>query len=448
MWPKTSVRAAPPRAVRSIRRSVLAMARACIPSLALALLGVLLISGCVPSSCGTHSLSALAGVYASSANDVWAAGGMTARSNGQAGLIEHWDGTRWAVAVTSEASSGGADFPPSALALAAVAGSGADDVWAVGGSSAHSPGPAVVHWDGTAWNPGVAPCYTSCVSSQLNAVAVLSPTDAWAVGVAHIPGGSVPADHPLVEHWDGTQWQLVPGSDALSTDATLSSLVAFSATDVWVFGAEQHYYAFIAHWDGRTWRVVAGASAPNDQLPLVDIDTTLSAAASDPHAVSQPIWVVGTTFANPCVDCKLPLILRGSDGNWSVLSAAQVATGTAASPLSAVSLKAVGVVGSADAWAVGTYQPPKGPTVLPGRAFTAHWDGTRWQDVPVPAGQTLDELDGVVAVSANDVWAVGSSTNLGSGNYWSHTLVTHWDGASWTVVPSPNPGATVPNICQ
>src|SRR5205823_5504253 len=44
-------------------------------------------------------------------------------------------------------------------------------------------------------------------------------------------------------------------------------------------------------------------------------------------------------------------------------------------------------------------------------------------------------LYGVDAASANDVWAVGSRP----GNY-DDTLIEHWDGALWSVVPSPNPG--------
>lgn len=446
MRQNTAERGSWARAARSTQRTMQGAARAGIPTLILMLLGFPLIAGCVPSSCGTHSLSALAGVYAVSASDVWAVGGVTAGRSGQAGLIEHWDGTRWAVAATSEASPGGADFPPSALALSAVAGSGADDVWAVGSSGARSHGPVVMHWNGATWQAGVAPCYVSCVSSRLNAIAVLSATDAWAVGVADIPGGSDPADHPLVEHWDGSKWQIAPGSDSLSTDAALTSVVAFSATDVWVFGAEQHYYAFIAHWNGTAWRVAAGASAPAEQLPLVDYNTTLGAAVIDPHARTQPIWVVGTTFANPCVDCAQPLILQGISGRWSNVPADQIVTGPAAPPPLAVRLMAVGVVDPSDAWAVGTHQAPNKSER--DQAFIAHWDGTRWQDVPAPAQHTLDVLDGVGVVSAADVWAVGSSTNLDSGDYWSHTLVERWNGTSWTIVPSPNPGATVPNACM
>jgi hypothetical protein len=39
---------------------------------------------------------------------------------------------------------------------------------------------------------------------------------------------------------------------------------------------------------------------------------------------------------------------------------------------------------------------------------------------------------GIAAISANDIWAVG---NIGI----NKTLTEHWDGTSWSSIPSPNP---------
>ena len=55
---------------------------------------------------------------------------------------------------------------------------------------------------------------------------------------------------------------------------------------------------------------------------------------------------------------------------------------------------------------------------------------------PVPTKDTA--LYGIAAVSANDIWAVGAgnfSTVSGTA-----TLIEHWDGTSWTIVSSPDPG--------
>src|SRR5215469_8327574 len=40
--------------------------------------------------------------------------------------------------------------------------------------------------------------------------------------------------------------------------------------------------------------------------------------------------------------------------------------------------------------------------------WSPHWDGTQWSIVPSPnPGAFINELSGVAAISANDVWAVG-----------------------------------------
>src|SRR5438105_3935499 len=57
-----------------------------------------------------------------------------------------------------------------------------------------------------------------------------------------------------------------------------------------------------------------------------------------------------------------------------------------------------------------------------------------WSVVSSPNSGTANGLHGVAAVSANDVWAVGEY-NPGPG---SRTLTLHWDGTSWSVIPSPN----------
>lgn len=91
-------------------------------------------------------------------------------------------------------------------------------------------------------------------------------------------------------------------------------------------------------------------------------------------------------------------------------------------------LNAVSAVGD-QAWAVGSFQRP-GDCCVP-HALIEHWDGDRWSVVSNPGAHVSVEspLNGVAAVSATDVWAVGQ---LGD-----QPLVEHWDGDRWSVVPNP-----------
>jgi len=89
---------------------------------------------------------------------------------------------------------------------------------------------------------------------------------------------------------------------------------------------------------------------------------------------------------------------------------------------------------STDAWAVGNFL---GPNDDDGQVMLAeHWDGTAWSQVTTPNVMGSDEkLNAVSAAAANDVWAVGSINRTG----FAHTdpLAAHWDGTSWTIVPTP-----------
>src|SRR4030095_7148183 len=63
--------------------------------------------------------------------------------------------------------------------------------------------------------------------------------------------------------------------------------------------------------------------------------------------------------------------------------------------------------------------------------FTLHWNGTTWSEIPSPNVSDQTSLSGVDGATPNDVWAVGYSgvSEVGA-------LTMHWDGTAWTVVPT------------
>ncbi|MFG0330713.1 MAG: hypothetical protein ACF8PN_12550 [Phycisphaerales bacterium] len=58
---------------------------------------------------------------------------------------------------------------------------------------------------------------------------------------------------------------------------------------------------------------------------------------------------------------------------------------------------------------------------------------------PLPAGAEAGRLEGIVTIAADDVWAVGNWTDEVGGSSLQYSLTLHWDGADWTIVPSPSP---------
>lgn len=105
----------------------------------------------------------------------------------------------------------------------------------------------------------------------------------------------------------------------------------------------------------------------------------------------------------------------------------------------------VTVAGPDDAWAVGFYSVPKPGSGFETFTLAMHWDGVAWTKVPTPSpapypGGTKAYLNGVDAVSPNDVWAggdrYGDAGGLSVGQW---VMVQHWDGSSWKEIPVPTP---------
>ncbi|HEY4257767.1 MAG TPA: hypothetical protein VGM66_11185 [Candidatus Udaeobacter sp.] len=97
-------------------------------------------------------------------------------------------------------------------------------------------------------------------------------------------------------------------------------------------------------------------------------------------------------------------------------------------------MQSISAISATDIWAVGAFTIPN-PEGSPLQTATLHWDGTNWTIVPSPSASTnFDVLNGVAAISSDDVSAVGGyTTTAGPLN----PLIEHWDGVSWTVFPSP-----------
>jgi hypothetical protein len=144
---------------------------------------------------------------------------------------------------------------------------------------------------------------------------------------------------------------------------------------------------------------------------------------------SGDIWAVGSSGSTP--------VAEHWDGSaWSQVTApAPAGAGTS-------TLNAVSAVSANDVWAVGTDFSTAGPQLT----LIEHWDGSTWSVVPSPnLGSDINQLNGIAAISADDVWAVGNTLVGGV----IETQIEHWNGSTWSVVPSPNvPGVNANQLNQ
>jgi hypothetical protein len=138
----------------------------------------------------------LYGVTATSQNNAWAVGFYDDGTQDQT-LVEHWDGTSWTVQ-PSPNPPGGTLFP---LQLSGVAATSPSNAWVVG--YYHYEGTAtafhalIEHWDGTSW--AIQPSPTAGdFDERLNGAAATSSTTAWAAGNYESTGLS--PEQTLVAH--------------------------------------------------------------------------------------------------------------------------------------------------------------------------------------------------------------------------------------------------------
>jgi hypothetical protein len=82
-----------------------------------------------------------------------------------------------------------------------------------------------------------------------------------------------------------------------------------------------------------------------------------------------------------------------------------------------------------NAWAVGSYYNGSAYQTL-----IEHWNGKAWKVVPSPSPGTGPSLSSVAATSSTNVWAVGTT------NTRTQSLIEHWNGTAWTVQTGPAEG--------
>jgi len=179
-------------------------------------------------------------------------------------------------------------------------------------------------------------------------------------------------------------------------------------------------------------------------LVSLTLNTHLNAQDS-----TAPVTFTQQTTPNPRPNSFLSAISGSSETNiWAVgtTTPGAVALHFNGSTWRSVTMAAsananmsgVSVLAPADVWAVGSSFNASAQHTT---SLIEHFDGKKWSVVPSPHFQAGERLFGVKAFARNDVFAVGES---GTDNNKFRPLIEHFDGTAWTVVPVPalKPGQT------
>jgi hypothetical protein len=245
-----------------------------------------------------------------------------------------------------------------------------------------------------AWQSVAVPSSVTAPAG-LNDVSATGSADAWAVGAdaetAYNQGT------PVMLHWDGTAWSSVM-LPPLPAPGTLNAVSADSRADAWAVGSDAAGSVAL-HWNGHAWRKVAFPGQATDTVDWV---------AAEPDGTA---WMVGSHAVS---GLNQTLVERWNGRAWRV-----VATGLGQGELTKAEVSASG-----DVWAVG-YNSGGSPIVV-------HENAGAWSTLPVlPISQAND----VLAVSDDDVWAVGLAFNSAGGVY--SAQICQWDGSTWACVNEP-----------
>jgi hypothetical protein len=253
----------------------------------------------VPSPSPGSERNQLNGLWARSPADVWAVGSRQGADGVRRALIEHWNGHRWKVRRSPEASPGPNE-------LFGVEGTSATDVWAVGRRNPN-PNPVVLdprdrplieHWNGRAWkivpspNPGGEHGYLLSVSAVTSGAA-------WAVGYGNIGSPLDGTARTLIERWNGRAWKIQASPKAGQGFDHLRGVAMRSPRDGWAVGDRWDGVTsrtLIERWDGHAWRV---QPAPNPQPENVLFGVAILSPL-DVWAVGESRDVLPETLALKC----------------------------------------------------------------------------------------------------------------------------------------------------
>jgi hypothetical protein len=312
--------------------------------------------------------------------------------------------------------------------LAAISGRSKSDIWAVGSllpfPSATILKTLALHYNGTRWTRVKTPDFGPEANS-LYGVAALPDGSAWATGIYDQASGHT--GRALTEHWNGHTWGVVPAANPGVSDDMLSSVTGVSDANVWAVGtygdAAGFFHPLIEHWNGRRWRVT----------PIRGLSTAVHGSLGSVASTGGHVWATGQLSGRRS-DSQVVLHLVG--GHWLVVhdSAVRTPGGTSADAYpQAIAASAAGP------WVAGEDRAGHSgfSTLVEAPADSGHLT-----ELATPNPTLQDNY--VQAIAAVDggqhAWAVGDAVPVATGN--AASLIEFGSAAGgWHTVPSPNPGA-------
>jgi hypothetical protein len=314
--------------------------------------------------------------------------------------------------------------------LRAVASAGVDNLFAAG-VDRKSDGTArgtVARFNGTKWT--VTQLTGSMVSgtplataevSELDGITVLSSKNVWAVGY-YSPQAFGDQAHstarPFAMHFDGTKWKFFAVPPAVAGDGGfLNGVAALAPNDIYAVGAAVHFYTFPFDFDHDLmvshWNGTKWSSEK-----LADVVAATGNPPRERDQLNAITAVPGKSMLVAVgVDSGKAFVAKFNNGSWAS-KALPHATGSTNDEL-----KGVAAVNATNVWGVGNNS---------GGGFSAHFNGTKWTVANVLPNVTLNAI---TVVTAQKIYAVG--LDFRSGPPYGELVLKNTGGSTWSVVHAP-----------
>jgi Ser-Thr-rich glycosyl-phosphatidyl-inositol-anchored membrane family len=349
----------------------------------------------------------LSGVFCTSSTSCMAVGYYYNGSSVAQTLVERWNGTSWSITASPNQGSGG-DF------FSGVACTGATSCTAVGYYSNGSVAQTLIErWDGTSWSTIASPNEGGS-ANVLTGVACTSSLSCMAAGL-FVNGSN--ADQTLIERWNGTSWSITASPNTGGSDNSLSAVKCTSSTSCMAVGAYSNgsvQQTLVEGWNGSIWAVIASPNLGSSSNALSGVSCTSSTSC-----------VAVGTYAKAGVEQTLVENWNGT--NWTIATSPNSGTGSNI-------LSSVACASSTSCVAVGYYFNASSIA----QTLVESWTGSAWTISSSPnRPSSTNSLAGVSCTSASACTAVGASVN---GASIAQTLVENWNGTSWSISSSLNPG--------
>ena len=356
-----------------------------------------------PNPSGAQFFTVLSGISCTARHACEASGASDAGA-----FAERWNGARWSLQAIPVPRGG--QFAQLFNVSCAVS-----SCEAVGGYAGSSGAfvPLGERWNGKAWHAQPAANPARASTNFLNGVSCPSPSDCTAVGQGN--GDGTPFS--LGERWRNGRWHLQAVPSPIGAAENQLNGIACPATDrciaVGTAGPTRGVASAEAlQWNGTRWR---GQPMP-----------TVSGASLNAVSCASPSACIAVGGSDSGV-----LAERWNGKKWTIVPSPGPRGATSSG------LGVVSCLSPSFCMAAGSYSTsfsPDGPVKL----LAERWNGKKWTIVPSPSpgGAVQSFFNGVSCTAPSACTATGEQHSA-SGVV--HTLAERWDGATWTVQPTPNP---------